>query len=91
MLYIETMSRFLRLTNMLLNVNQIRLIEISPDKYTIRMNSHHINGIVLFGSGWFDSYNHNFDCCKKEHSTDYKIISDWLEKEENNNGKNEMN
>ena len=84
------MSRFLRLTNMLLNVNQIRLIEISPDKYTIRMNSHHINGIVLFGSGWFDSYSHNFDCCKKEHSTDYKIISDWLEKEENNNGKNEM-
>jgi hypothetical protein len=87
MLYIKTMSRFLRLTNMLLNVNQIRLIEISPDKYTIRMNSHHINGIVLFGSGWFDSYNHNFDCCKKEHSKDYKIISDWLEQEENNNGK----
>ena len=87
MLYIKTMSRFLRLTNMLLNVNQIRLIEISPDKYTIRMNSHHINGVVLFGTGWFDSYNNNFDCCKKEHSTDYKIISDWLQQEENNNEK----
>lgn len=80
------MSRFLRLTNMLLNVNQIRLIEISPDKYTIRMNAHHINGFVIFGTGYFESYKHDFDCCKKEHSTDYKIISEWLEQEENNNG-----
>ena len=45
MLYIKTMSRFLKLTNMLLNVNQIRLIEITPDKYTIRMNSHKFGGV----------------------------------------------
>ena len=41
------MTRFLRLTNMLLNVNQIRLIEITPDKYTIRMNSHKFGGGIL--------------------------------------------
>lgn len=81
------MTRFLRLTNMLLNVNQIRLIEITPDKYKIRMISHTFGGYFIFGSGGFDSYNHDFDCCKKQHSTDYKIISEWLEQEENNNGK----
>ena len=81
------MSRFLRLTNMLLNVNQIRLIEITPDKYKIRMIAHHISGFTFFGSGGFDSYNHDFNCCKKENSIDYKIISEWLLAEENNNEK----
>ena len=82
------MTRFLRLTNMLLNVNQIRLIEIRPDKYTIRMNAHHIQGFTFFGRGSFESYNHDLDCCKKLNSIDYKIISDWLLAEENNNGRN---
>ena len=79
------MTRFLRLTNMLLNVNQIRLIEIRPDKYKIKMIPHHINGSIILGSGGFNSVNDVIDVCKKEDIADYKIVSDWLLSEKHNN------
>ena len=79
------MSRFLRLTNFLVNVNQIRLIEITPDKYKIRMIPHHISGNAIFGSGGFSSIHNDISICKKEDITDYTIVSNWLLAEKNNN------
>ena len=79
------MARFLKLTNFLVNVNQIRLIEIRPDKYKIKMIPHHINGFTFFGSGGFNSVNDVIDVCKKEHIADYTIVSDWLISEKHNN------
>jgi len=79
------MSRFIRLTNFLVNVNQIRLIEITPDKYKISMIPHHISGTVILGSGSINTDNTNIDICKKEHIKDYTIVSDWLLAEKNNN------
>jgi hypothetical protein len=79
------MSRFLRLTNFLVNVNQIRLIEITPDKYKISMIPHHISGTVILGSGGFNSNHNDINICKKEDVTDYTIVSDWLLSEKKNN------
>jgi hypothetical protein len=89
MLYIiirKTMSRFLKLTNMLLNVNQIRLIYIKPDEYIIKMIAHQIKGYFMFGSGGFESDDNYINICKKENLEDYKIITDWILSGKNNNG-----
>ena len=79
------MSRFLKLTNFLVNVNQIRLIEITPDKYKISLIGSELKGFFMFGSGGFNSVNDVIDVCKKEDIADYKIVSDWLLSEKHNN------
>ena len=79
------MSRFLRLTNLLVNVNQIRLIEIKPDKYKSRLISSDLNGFIMRGSGSINTDSTNIDVCKKEHIKDYTIVSDWLLAEKHNN------
>jgi len=81
----KAMSRFLRLTNFLVNVNQIRLIEITPDKYKISLISSEFKGFMLLGSGNINTDNTNIDICKKEHIKDYTIVSDWLLAEKTNN------
>ena len=79
------MSRFLRLTNTLVNVNQIRFIDINPDEYKIKLISSNFRGVILFGSGNIESDNTRITITKKENLEDYTIVSDWLLSEKFNN------
>jgi hypothetical protein len=77
-------SRFLRLTHFLLNVNQIRRIDINPGAYKIHLIPTELSGFTLVGSGTFQSSAETYTATEKDHISDYKIITDWI----NNNGNN---
>lgn len=79
------MSRFLRLKNCLVNVNQIRYINIKPDEYKISLIGSELKGVFIYGSGSIDSDNTTITVSKKEDIEDYTIVYDWMLAEKNNN------
>ena len=78
------MSKFLKLTNFLLNTNDIHKIVIKPNKYYFHIVSKKMDGfnwgIGGFGLGNISSYTYEFEVCETNHSTDYKIVTDWIDK-----------
>jgi hypothetical protein len=78
------MSKFIKLTNLVLNVNDIHKIVISPNKYCIHIVGKKIDGfnwsIGGFGLGNISSYCCEIEICETKHSTDYKIFSEWINK-----------
>ena len=80
------MSRFIKLTNFLLNTNDIHKIIIQPNKYYIHIASKKINGfnwgIGGVGIGYISSCASEIEVCETKHSIDYKIVSDWISKNE---------
>jgi hypothetical protein len=80
-------SRFLRLTTLLINVNQIRKIDMPPGAYKIYLIPSELQGITLLGSGYLTSQSELYTVTEKDHILDYKIVTDWI----NNNDKNDKN
>ena len=82
------MSKFIKLTNMILNTKYIYKISIKPNKYYIYFKFNEINGFLwLFGGtgvGNISSYNANanteIEVCETNHPIDYKIITEWIDK-----------
>lgn len=78
------MSKFLKITNFLLNTSKIHRIDIHPNKYTIHLVPNKISGGGLFlfssGSTSINTVSHTIDVCKIEHSTDYEIVSKFIDK-----------
>jgi hypothetical protein len=78
------MSKFLKLTNFLLNTNDIHKIVIHPNKYYIHIVGKEIDGfnwgVVGFVLGSISSYTSKIEVCETKHSTDYKIVTDWIDK-----------
>jgi len=78
------MSRFIKLTNMIFNTNDIHKIIIEPNKYYIYIISKEVNGfhwnIGIAGSGHIRSCTSYIEVCKIKHYTDYKIVSNWISK-----------
>lgn len=76
------MSRFIRLTNFAVNVNDIQRIVIEPNKYYILTKK--LDGFTWnigpFGIGWLHSDTDKTEVCETKHPIDYKIISDWINK-----------
>jgi hypothetical protein len=76
------MSRFLALTNIIINKNVIHHIEINKDKIMIHLMTNKFNnGIFLFSSCKTHSYNTNIELCKNKNSINYKIVADWINNE----------
>ena len=77
------MSKFIKLTNFIINVNYIQSIVIKPNKYYINVASNKIDGSnwssPVFGMGTVSSHNSEIEVCETEHSNDYKIVSDWID------------
>jgi len=80
------MSKFINLTNLIININYIHSIVIKPNKYYIHVMSNKLNGsrwsIHGFGIVHSPLYSSAIEVCKIQHSTDYKIVSDWISKNE---------
>lgn len=77
-------SRFLRLTNFLVNVNQIRRIEIHPGAYKIQLMPNEIKGLTLMGTGYFTSETESYTATEKDNIIDYKLIDEWIKNIEKN-------
>lgn len=78
------MSRFLKLTNLIININHIHSIIKQSNKYHINVINSKITGNLfsLAGSGYgfINSENTNIEICETKHPIDYKILSDWIDK-----------
>ena len=79
------MTKFLKLTNYIFNTNIIHKIVIYPNKYIIHIATNQISGfnwgISGFGLGNISSDAYEVEVCQTAHSTDYKLVSDWIDKQ----------
>lgn len=73
------MTRFLKLTKLIINKNAIHhIVMTNEDKCIIHLIPNKIDGYSLWGTGRFSSYDITIEVCKTKHSTDYKIVTDWI-------------
>jgi hypothetical protein len=76
------MSKFIKLTNLIINTNYIQSIVIKPNKYYINVAINKFDGsqwsVTGFGMGTISSYNNEIEVCETKHSSDYKILNDWI-------------
>ena len=77
------MSKFIKLTNLIINIKYIQTIVIHPNKYCINVMSNKFDGSNLSSLGIgirnVSSYNFEIEVCETKHSSDYKKISDWID------------
>ena len=74
------MSSFIRLSTMLINPSCIQTVRIHQDMYYIRMQQE-VTGWMLVGSGNISSHSHRIEICKQSNEADYKVITEWIEKQ----------
>ena len=78
------MSNFIKLTNIILNTNDLHSIIIRQNKYYIKFKTKKIDCLnwcfAGFGYGFIFSNIYEIEICKNEHPNDYKIVSDWIDK-----------
>lgn len=76
------MSKYIKLTNFIINTNYIYSITISPNKYNIRLVSNYFTGfnwnVGILGLGHISAFEPDIEVCETKHPNDYKIISDWI-------------
>jgi hypothetical protein len=76
------MSKFIKLTNLIININCIHSIVIKPNKYYIHVVSNKFDGskwsVAGFGMGTISSHNSEIEVCETKHPGDHKIVSDWI-------------
>lgn len=75
------MSRFLKLSNRIVNTAFIQHVSFDKDltKFTLHMAQPRFAGLVIFGSGSFGTSELTIYACKKEHPESYKAIKDWID------------
>lgn len=74
------MSRFLKLTNKIINTSQIITIAIHPNTYHMYMSNSKITGFFLFSSGSLDTDHNIIEIRKNDHPTDYHLVTEWINK-----------
>jgi hypothetical protein len=79
------MSRFIKLTNKIINTSQIVRIEIykKPNAYSLFLNQIYIDGYNFFSFGGISSNELSLHIYEDTHKDDYKIITDWINKIKN--------
>jgi len=75
------MSRFLKLSNLIINKNVIQYIHINKDKFIIHLMSNKTDGFLIFGTGSFKSYYTEVEVCKTKNFIDYKTVTYWIDNE----------
>ena len=73
------MSRFLKLTNIIINKNVIHHIDINKDKFLIHLMTNKTSGLYIFGGGEYKSYNTEVEVCKTKNLSDCKTVTDWID------------
>ena len=81
------MTRFIKLTKILLNVNDITKILIDNKKYTLYIKGKEVDGffLLLWGTGVNNVSSSKLtdiiEICSDKHAIDYQIIKDWINRE----------
>ena len=79
------MSKFLKLTNYLINTRYITMISVYEGQYNIHIGKsveNSIQGFTMLGSGFFSRDTSTIVIKEKEHADNYKIVTDWIKKNE---------
>jgi hypothetical protein len=75
------MSKFIKLTNRVLDKNHITKIIIEIDKYYIHILDKNCNRFIT-KSEWYKTeyilHPKIYEVCKIKHPQDYKIITEWI-------------
>lgn len=71
------MSRYIKLTNQLINTNHIAVIKQFPKYYEIHMTTNYLDIHSSINSGWMQSERSTLTFYKDEHAEDYKNINKW--------------
>jgi predicted transglutaminase-like protease len=75
--------KFIRLGAILINPSSIRTITMTDTKYTIQFMSESVSGTCVLGSGMVTSSNRYIVIDKKENASDYRVLENWITKNEN--------
>ena len=75
--------KFIRLGSILINPSSIRTITMTDTKYTIQFMSENVSGTCVLGSGIVTSSNRYIVIDKKENASDYRVLENWITKNEN--------
>lgn len=74
------MSRFIKLTNIIVNTNKIISIKTSKEKHSIFMTNHKLDGYVLLPFGFFDTTDNCIEINRNNNPIDYEIIAKLINK-----------
>jgi hypothetical protein len=73
------MSRFLKLTKLVINTSKIGTIEKKQNKYYVQLlDGSTLSGFSFFGSGKMATEFYTLEICKDINSIDYEIIDKWV-------------
>lgn len=78
------MCRFIKLTKFIINTRHIVYIKKKDDLFHLHLHNHHMNGLMMFGSGGFDSKDYVVTICKDDKTKDYAIMNSWIDKLDKN-------
>ncbi len=74
------MSRFIKLTGLIINPRNISYIIMKNEKYNLFFVDSRIDGISFLGSGSVESTPNEIVVCKNKHPADYVIMTEWIKK-----------
>lgn len=72
------MTRFLRLSSVIINISKIIKINIDKNKYIITVDKTTTSGFIFIGVGELNSELCDINICANKNPVDYKIVSDWI-------------
>ena len=75
------MSRFIKLTNVLINTSKITIIENTGTTYYVKTCGPGLtSGFSIFGFGLIDTSDsiNYIEICKDKHPIDYQIMEKWV-------------
>lgn len=72
------MSKFIKLSKLIINTSFIRKITIETNIYHIELSSHDVYGFGIFGSGMIDTNESIISICANKNKNDYIRIDDWI-------------
>jgi len=74
------MCKFIRLTNVIINVSKISKIDIKKEAFVIHMNGFRHDGFMFLGCGGLDTYREILEVSKEKNHCDYIKFIDYLDK-----------
>ena len=74
------MSRFIKLTNLVVNTSKIIKIKTLPDIHYMYLSNTRFDGFMYFGTGGIDTRDDVVEVCKNKHPIDYHLVSEWIAK-----------
>lgn len=73
------MSRFLKLSNFVLNKSFIHEIQYKEKQIILRVCIPEFTGFQLFSCGTISSTSYTYTFCPEKTQADFKIISKWID------------